>query len=328
MMATVFHRNLHQYAVFTACSTFLLLIAGALVTSNDAGLSIPDWPLAYGSLAPPMVGGIRYEFTHRVIATCIGLLTIGLAAWLWRAEKRSWMRWLGLAALGGVIAQGILGGMTVRMFQPPAVSAAHATLAQLFFSTVVAIAVFTGPWWNGELAVMEDPGTPAVRSLVVWTLVAVFLQLILGAAFRHRGLGSTLSPALRGLGSTWSPANKSFGIIPHLIGAVIVTILIFMTAGALKRRFSRAPALRNSARMLHMLIGVQLVLGGAAYWSRLYAARFPQPIAVMVTLTVIHTVTGALVLAAILVTALIVYRLVPPLKTVGRPVRSTEQVAH
>ena len=146
------HHNpgLHQYAVFTACCTFLLLIAGALVTSNDAGLSIPDWPLAYGSLTPPMVGGIRYEFTHRVIATCIGFLTIILAAWLWRAEKRPWMRWLGLAALGGVIAQGILGGMTVRMFQPPPVSAAHATLAQLFFSTVVAIAVFTSSWWNGS----------------------------------------------------------------------------------------------------------------------------------------------------------------------------------
>ena len=82
-----------------------------------------------------MVGGIRYEFTHRVIATCVGLLTIGLAAWLWKVEKRFWMRWLGWAALGGVIAQGILGGITVRMFQPPPVSAAHATLAQLFFST-------------------------------------------------------------------------------------------------------------------------------------------------------------------------------------------------
>jgi len=297
--------SLHRYAVFTACCTFLLLIAGALVTSNDAGLSIPDWPLAYGSLTPPMVGGIRYEFTHRVIATCIGLLTIGLAAWLWRAEKRPWMRWLGLAALGGVIAQGILGGMTVRMFQPPPVSAAHATLAQLFFSTVVAIAVFTSSWWNRELAGVEDTGTPPVRSLLIWTLVAVFLQLILGAAFRHKG----------------------FGIIPHLIGAVIVTMLIFMTAGALKRRFSNVPALRSCAKLLHMLIGMQLLLGGGAYWSRLYAARFPQPIAVMITLTVVHTVTGALVLAATLVTALISFRLVAGSKVAGASARITEQVA-
>jgi cytochrome c oxidase assembly protein subunit 15 len=298
-------RSIHRYAVFTACCTFLLLIAGALVTSNDAGLSIPDWPLAYGSLTPPMVGGIRYEFTHRVIATCIGLLTIGLAIGLWNAGNRHWMRWLGLAALGGIIAQGILGGMTVRMYQPPAVSAAHATLAQLFFSTVVAIAVFTSSWWNAQLAEVEDAGTPRVRSLAVWALAAVFFQLVLGAAFRH----------------------KAFGIIPHLIGAVVVTILIFMTAGALKRRFPGVPPLRNCAKILHILIGVQLLLGAGAYWSRLYAARFPQPIPVMVTMTVIHTVTGALVLAATLVTTLVSFRLVAFQKLVGERASTTEQVA-
>ena len=306
MTNKTYNEALHRYAVFTASCTFVLLIAGALVTSNDAGLSIPDWPLAYGSLNPPMVGGIRYEFTHRVIATCVGLLTIGLAAWLWRTEKRPWMRWLGLAALGGVIAQGILGGMTVRMFQPPPVSAAHATLAQLFFSTVVAIAVFTSSWWNSALTETDDPGSPRVRSLVIWTLVAVFLQLILGAAFRH----------------------KAFGIIPHLAGAVIVTILIFMTAGALKKRFADVPALRSCARYLHILIGVQLLLGAGAYWSRLYSARFPQPISVMVGLTVVHTVTGALVLAVTLVTALISYRMLRADHAVASSAPASEQVAH
>jgi heme a synthase len=302
---TVPNSSLHRYALLTACCTFALLIAGALVTSNDAGLSIPDWPLAYGSLTPPMVGGIRYEFTHRVIATFVGLLTIGLAVWLWRAEKRSWMRWLGLAALGGVIAQGILGGLTVRMYQPPPVSAAHATLAQLFFSTVVAIAVFTSTWWNSSQPETDDPGTPGVRTLAVWTVLAVFLQLILGAAFRHKG----------------------FGIIPHLVGAVIVTILIFMTAGALKRRFAGVPALRSCARYLHILIGVQLLLGAGAYWSRLYTARFPQPLGVMVALTVVHTVTGALVLAATLFTALASYRLIREGRAISDPASTREQVA-
>jgi heme a synthase len=305
MMSKTYNEALHRYAVFTASCTFLLLIAGALVTSNDAGLSIPDWPLAYGSLTPPMVGGIRYEYTHRVIATCIGILTIGLASWLWKAEKRSWMRWLGLAALGGVISQGILGGMTVRMFQPPPVSAAHATLAQLFFSTVVAIAVFTSSWWNSAIAEIDDPGSPRIRTLAVWTVAAVFLQLVLGAAFRHKG----------------------FGIIPHLVGAVLVTILIFMTAGALKKRFAGVPALRSCARYLHILIGVQLLLGGGAYWSRLYAAHFPQPIPVMVGLTVIHTVTGALVLAATLVTALIGYRMIRADNAVAESAPVSQQVA-
>ncbi len=304
-MEATYNPSLHRYAVLTACCTFLLLIAGALVTSNDAGLSIPDWPLAYGSLTPPMVGGIRYEFTHRVIATCIGILTIILAAWLWRAEKRLWMRWLGIAALGGVIAQGILGGATVLTFQLPAVSAAHATLAQLFFSTVVAIAAFTSSWWIGSSTEVEDTGSPRVRSLLIWTLAAVFLQLILGAAFRHKG----------------------FGIIPHLIGAVIVTILIFMTAGALKRRFSEVKPLRNCARMLHILIGVQLLLGAGAYWSRLYAAHFPQPIGIMVALTVVHTVTGALVLAVTLVTTLVSYRLIAVRTAVRDSSPAREQVA-
>jgi len=286
-MNNFYNQALHRYAVFTASCTLVLLIAGALVTSNDAGLSIPDWPLAYGSLTPPMVGGIRYEFTHRVIATGVGLLTIGLALWLWR-EKANWMRWLGVAALGEVIAQGILGGLTVRMYQPPAVSAAHATLAQLFFSTAVGIAVFTSSWWNGAVAEFDDPGSPRVRTLAVWTVVAVFLQLILGAAFRH----------------------KAFGIIPHLVGAVVVTVLVFVTAGVLKRRFGKVPALRGCARYLHILVVVQLMLGGGAYWARLYAAHFPQPIPVMVALTVVHTATGALVLATTLVTALITYRMI------------------
>jgi cytochrome c oxidase assembly protein subunit 15 len=326
-MHTSPNQTLHKYAVFTACSTFLLLIAGALVTSNDAGLSVPTWPLAWGSVTPPMVGGIVYEWSHRVIAASVGFLTIILAAWLWVAEKRAWMRWLGLAALGGVIAQGILGGLTVRMYQPPAVSAAHATLAQLFFSTVVAIAFFTSAWWQSDLPErvralpgggytcsppevgacenMEDAGAPRVRSLVLWTIAAVFLQLILGAAFRHKG----------------------FGIIPHLIGAVIVTILVFMTAGALKRRFSTAQPLRKCARLLHILIGVQLLLGGGAWWSRVVAARFPQPIPVMVTLTVVHTVTGALLLATTLMTALVSYRMLRPGAAVADSAATSEQVA-
>ena len=305
-MNNFYNQALHRYAVFAASCTFILLNAGALVTSNDAGLSIPDWPLAYGSFVPPFVGGIRYEYSHRVFAAFVGLLTIGLAVWLWRAEKRSWMRWLGAAALGGVIAQGILGGLTVKTFQLPPVSAAHGTLAQLFFSTLVAIAVFTSAWWQSNLPEFGDPSSPRIRTLVLWTLAAVFCQLVLGAAFRHKG----------------------FGIIPHLVGAVVVTIFVFVTAGALKRRFARVPALRTCARFLHILIGVQLLLGAGAYWSRLYNAGFPQPIAVMVTLTVAHTVTGALVLAVTLVTTLITYRMIRAESAVTDSAHASQQVAH
>jgi cytochrome c oxidase assembly protein subunit 15 len=158
--------RVHSFAIFTACSTLVLLMAGALVTSNDAGLSVPDWPLSYGSWMPPMIGGIFYEHGHRVIAAFVGCLSIVLAVWLWKADDRRWVRWLGVAALGLVVAQGILGGITVRYFLPPAVSSAHATLAQLFFITVISVAMFTSKWWRSNL-----------------------LQLFLGAAFRHNAFG-------------------------------------------------------------------------------------------------------------------------------------------
>src|SRR5512147_817297 len=114
----VYHRGLHSFAVLTACATFVLLIVGALVTSNDAGLSVPDWPLSYGSLTPPMVGGIVYEHTHRVIATIVGMLTIVLNILLWRLETRPWVRKLGLLALLAVIVQGLFGGLTVLLKLP------------------------------------------------------------------------------------------------------------------------------------------------------------------------------------------------------------------
>ncbi len=291
MSSQLRNRNVHRFAVFTACCTFLLLIAGALVTSNDAGLSVPDWPLSYGSLTPPMVGGIFYEHGHRMIAAFVGILSIVLAAWLWRVESRPWVRWLGIAAVGAVVAQGILGGITVLFFLPAPISAAHATLAQLFFCTIVSIALFTSAWWQRQRSAIADSGEGAgIHTLAVATAGATLVQFILGAAFRHKG----------------------FGIIPHLVGAVVVTTLIFWLAGALRIRFGNVPELRNSARALHALIGLQLLLGGAAWWSRIYSAQFPQPIPVMVTFTVVHTVTGALVLATTVLVALCCYRLVRP----------------
>jgi heme a synthase len=293
------NRNVHRFALFTAACTFCLLIAGALVTSNDAGLSVPDWPLSYGSLTPPMVGGIFYEHGHRMIASFVGLLSIVLAVWLWRVEPRRWVRWLGWAAVGAVVAQGLLGGLTVLFFLPAPISSAHATLAQLFFATVASIALFTSAWWEREgVPQLSDARSPSIHSLGIATVGAVLVQLMLGAAFRH----------------------KAFGIIPHLAGAVVVTILIFFLAGALKRRFSSVPELRSAARGLHILIGLQLLLGAAAWWSRVYAAPFPQPIPVMVTLTVAHTVMGALVLVSGVLVTLVCYRLVLPASArVGTP---------
>src|SRR3954462_8100834 len=171
-----------------AGATLVLLVAGALVPSNDAGLAVPDWPTSFGSIykIPPMVGGVRFEHSHRMIAEFIGLLTILMALWTWRAESRRWMRRLALGALALVIFQGILGGTAVLRYLPPAVSSAHATFAQIFFCVAVLMALFPSRSWVGtERLALRDEGSPSLRTLTVVLIVALYAQLILGAAFRH-----------------------------------------------------------------------------------------------------------------------------------------------
>src|SRR5271167_2161332 len=127
--------GLHRFAFATAAATVLLLMAGALVTSNDAADSVPDWPLAYGRIIPPLIGGIRYEYTHRVLAALVSTLTLILAIWISRSEKRPLARRLGWTALALVIAQACLGGFRVLVGYPALSATAHATLAQIFFIT-------------------------------------------------------------------------------------------------------------------------------------------------------------------------------------------------
>src|ERR1700730_4331426 len=118
--------GLHRFAVGTACATLVLIVAGGLVTSTESGLSVPDWPLSYGRLMPPMVGGVFYEHGHRMVATAVGLLTVVLAIWRRRPAPRAWVRRLGCAALAAVLAQVGLGGLTVIFLLPTAISVAHA----------------------------------------------------------------------------------------------------------------------------------------------------------------------------------------------------------
>ncbi|MBI4428033.1 MAG: COX15/CtaA family protein [Ignavibacteriales bacterium] len=186
----MYNKSLHRYTVFTACCTFLLLIAGGMVTSTGSGLAVPDWPLSYGKLMPPMVGGIFYEHGHRMIASFVGLLTVFLTVWFLRVEKRAWVRKLAVLALVGVIIQGLLGGLTVKMMLPPEVSATHATLAQIFFCTVSALALFTSRWWYGEASVIQakEASVPS-SAFFVGTVGVVLVQLILGAVMRHTHSG-------------------------------------------------------------------------------------------------------------------------------------------
>ena len=139
---------LHRYARLLVAATLLLVAAGGMVTSTGSGLAVPDWPTTYGQNMftfplGKMVGGIFYEHGHRLIASTVGFLTIGLVIFLYRVETRAWVRRLGLVALGVVVLQGVLGGITVLFFLPDAVSISHAGLAQIFFCLTVSLALVT-----------------------------------------------------------------------------------------------------------------------------------------------------------------------------------------
>lgn len=276
-----------------ACWTFFLIIAGALVTSNDAGLSVPDWPTSFGSWykIPKLVGGVQFEHTHRMIAQVAGLLTIILAVWTWRAEKRRWLRLLAIGAVGTVIAQGVLGGLTVLFFLPPPISSAHAALAQTFFCIAVAIAVFTGQKWVEEQPRIEfDQRRPTLFTLTLLSIFVLYVQLILGAMFRHHGL------------SWW----------PHVAHAVVVSFVLAWTAVRGLTAYSKVEAIRRPAILMLSLLIAQLCLGFTAFLTRVAWGRDAvQPELPMIMSTVAHVAVGALLLATTVILAIQTWRHAP-----------------
>ena len=287
---------------------FLLLIAGGLVTSNNAGLAVPDWPTSFGSLyrMPRMIGGIKFEHGHRVVAEFVGLLTIGVAVWTWLVDKRRWMRILTLGAVAGVIAQGVIGGIGVRQMLPPWVSTMHATFGQTMFCALAAIAVFTSRSW------LEEPGEKLLRKDALpllrhcWMLIGfLYLQLILGAAFRH--VWTKWGPP----GSNHWAAPKiihSF-LYPHILNALLVTgLLLYVSLRALSKH-SSIVHLRRPALWMLVLLMAQLVLGISAYVVRVvWGINEVQPTLGLVAITVAHLGVGALILAWTVVLTIQAYR--------------------
>jgi protoheme IX farnesyltransferase len=171
-----------------ALLAFSLVVAGASVTSTGSGLAVPDWPLSFGSLTPPMVGGIVFEHTHRLIAASVGFLTLILTLWMLWCEKRPWVRWLAIGTLALVVFQGLLGGLTVVWLLPPWVSIAHAVLGQIVFAMMVGLAAILGNDGRFSKKAAQSEPTAHVPPSRSWTLLlAVLIQLILGATLRHTG---------------------------------------------------------------------------------------------------------------------------------------------
>jgi cytochrome c oxidase assembly protein subunit 15 len=278
--------------MFLGACTLLLIVAGALVTSNDAGLSVPDWPTSFGSLykIPPMVGGVKYEHGHRMFAGFIGVLLLIMAVWTQRVERRKWMRALAWIAIGTWFGQALLGGLTVLFYLPWAISTGHATLAQTLFCVVTAMALFTSKdWLQDSEPIVEQGLTPGTSLLTAITAGCVWVQLILGAAFRHSGMK----------------------LLPHLIGACVVTAMLCWTVVRVLSRYGNVAQLRKPAQTVLALLMIQLGLGFFAYLTRLqWGKDAVQPMTEMVVSTVSHVAGGALVLATSVILAIQTRRMI------------------
>ena len=292
---------LHRYAKLVAASTVLLIAAGGMVTSTGSGLAVPDWPNSYGYFMfsfplDKMVGGIFYEHGHRMIASTVGFLTVILAVWTWRVEPRRWVRWLAVAALGAVILQGLLGGLTVLFFLPAPISIGHAGLAQLFFCITLSLALFTSPRWRAAVAPVDDP---VLRRVAATTTAMIYCQILLGATMRHIGAGLAIPDFPLAFGHVLPPQWSAAIAIhfAHRLGALLVTAAILATAGHVWYHHWQRRELARPAALLVLFVFVQIVLGAFVVWTGL------QPI-----VNTAHVVNGALVLGTSIVLTLRSFR--------------------
>lgn len=272
-------RPLFYFAAFLSFCTFLLLIAGGLVTSHEAGLAVPDWPLSYGQFFPPMVGNIFWEHGHRMIAGFVGLLTLAFVIVLHRAESRIWMRHLGTAMLAAVVFQAILGGLTVKLMLPPAVSIFHACLAQTFFCLTIAAAYFLSPGFikAGLLAAGEDDKADAgFYRLLRFTTILVFIQLILGATVRHTGHGHA--------------------VVTHIVLAFLIALHIVLILVKSQRESSKEDV-SIPILLLGILTVIQMGLGmGSFIFTRMIERAGHSPSVAEIYFTAAHQSGGALIL--------------------------------
>jgi cytochrome c oxidase assembly protein subunit 15 len=284
-----------RWAVVTATATLLLVCAGGLVTSKGAGMAVPDWPNTYGHnlfLFPvsQWVGGIFYEHTHRLLGAAVGMLTLVLAVMLWFREPRRWVRWLGLAALVGVIVQGVLGGLRVVLLQDE-IGIVHAALAQVFFCLVCALVLFTSAGWDSLRRRPLAAGAGRSVRLALWISAGmIFGQLLLGAAMRHQHAGLAIPDFPLAYGRVW-PATDADSIarynqqrmevtaanpitashlhlhMAHRYWAVAVTAAVLGTARFVRRRLGPTDPLTRLSWAWLGLVGVQVALGAATVWT-------------------------------------------------------------
>jgi len=297
----IFHPRLHRFAFVTAGCTFLLLLAGALVTSTGSSLAVPDWPLSFGTLFPEMKGGVLFEHGHRLIAGTVATLMTLLAVAVQRTEERPWVKKLAWGALGAVLLQALLGGLTVLLKLPTQVSVAHAGLAQIFFCLIVSLCLVTSRYWIEETSNRLVDRPSPIRSWALWTTVLIYCQIVLGAVTRHSGAGLAILDFPLSFGQLLPPewtGPIALQFSHTRVGAFLVLLFTAHTAYRACYHFPQEKGIFYPAAAAGILVWLQCLLGLLI----LVTSKAIIP-------TSLHVIVGAATLASMLVLTLNSYRL-------------------
>lgn len=290
-----------RLAVLVCCAALPLLWVGALVTSHDAGMAVPDWPNTYGYnlfLYPwtTWVYGpwnLFIEHGHRLLGALAGMLSIALVAVVWRREPRAWVRKLALAALGLVVFQGLLGGLRV-LLDSRTVAMVHACVGPLFFTLALTLATVTSPRWLAAVP-RQTAAAVRVRRLAAVTALVAYLQLLVGAQLRHTPIGA-------------NPGDFRTALAFHLALAAVVLVHALLLAAALWR-IGGAGALRTLGVGIALAVAAQILLGAGTWLYKFGVPSWLADWGWAADFTVVarsrgqtllrnaHVVTGSLILA-------------------------------
>ncbi len=287
-------RALRIYSRFVCMSVLFLIFLGGLVKSTESGLSVPDWPTTYGHFMfsfplDQMVGGIKYEHSHRMVASIVGLMTLAMTIWLLRSNVASWIRKLGIAAFVLVVLQGILGGLTVKFYLPVWLSSLHGTLAQVYFLVTIMIAYGLSQEYQARSS-RDDQSVDGrfIRMAVIFTGM-VLAQLVIGNLLRHTeaglavpdfpAMGGTLIPtfdqAMMDRINQWRFVNNLDAVsmgqvhvhILHRFWALLIFLkLIYLNMLVYKEHLNR-PLILKTMFLLNATVLIQIMLGIATVLS-------------------------------------------------------------
>ena len=282
----------HRVAFMGSVATFCLIVVGGLVTSKGAGMSVPDWPTTYGYnmfLFPysKWVGGIFWEHSHRLLASGIGLITLVLAGVTFWKEKRTWVKWLTVAAVIGVISQGVLGGLRVTLYKDQ-IGIFHAALAQSFFGLLLVITAVTGRKFLSG-AWFADAAAASLRWLVLAGLMLTYFQLGIAATIRHQHAPlairdfptayGTLIPDTSAAALVRINAERAHDLmapvsvsqihlqLTHRAGAVALLLIVITTAVLAVTRTPLGHWMRAWSLLWVGAILLQILLGAITIWS-------------------------------------------------------------